>query len=181
MALMAVGGPCRDTMWRCPLPERVGKGQGVVIPTAEREGLDHRICLCSAQPSFPLCLPRGCGKRLGWGTWPCATFQHVCLPHPDVLACCPRSWPHWDISQAAGRAVPLCLADHSKPQAVSLKRQLQRHLGLGPGSPVPPRGTGPSPPPPTFESCQHQPAVLLEALAQPGLAPCALAGDTRTP
>lgn len=162
-------------MWSCPLGERVGKGEAVVITTAEREGVGPCICLCAAQlPPPPAPGPR---QEAAGGTWPCATFQH-CLPSPSGCAgTLPPSWPCWDISQAADRAVPLCPADDSKPEAITLEQRLQWRLGLGPGSPVLPWGTGPSPPPPTLESCQHlEPVVLLEALA-----PCALAGDTRTP
>lgn len=83
MALMAVGGPCRATTWSCPFGKWVGKGEEVVIIMAERGGLDPRVCLCSAQIS-PL-------SALGlWGgLGPVPPFSTACLPHPDVLACCP--------------------------------------------------------------------------------------------
>lgn len=120
------------------------------------------------QPSFPACVPWGCG--------PVPPFSTVCLPHLDVLACCSQSWPCWAISRAAGRALPLCSAGYSKHNTISLKTWLQWCLGLGPASLVHPLHL------PLLWSHLRiwSPQVLLEALAEPGLAPCAIAGDTQT-
>lgn len=83
MALVAVRGPCRATTWSCSFGKWVGKGEAVVIITAEQGGLDPCVCLCSAQIS-PLSAP-----GLSGGLGPVPPFSTACLPCPDVLARCP--------------------------------------------------------------------------------------------
>lgn len=61
----------------------MGKGEVVVITTAEQEDVGTHIHLCSAQLSRLHAL--GLWQEAAGGTWRCATFQH-CLSSPSGCA-----------------------------------------------------------------------------------------------
>lgn len=97
----------------------------------------------SVQPCFFLCLPQGCSRRLPKACSLVPPFSTVCLL---IWMCChaaPKPWLGWEITEQLKGLFHLIWLISMWPFLF---------LGLGPGSPVPSQGTGPSSSPPALES-----------------------------